>query len=344
MARSSTGLTVVTGGSGYIAGYCIAELLRENWRVRMTLRDPAAAARVLADIATLGVDSSTVGCVGADLNSDDGWAEAMSGADYAIHLASPVPAVDPPSDQSIVAPARDGTLRVLRAARDAGVKRVVVTSSAAAAVYGRKVSGRPFTEADWTDVDNRADTAAHDRAKTIAERDAWNWLESEGGPLEMATILPSYVVGPIFSPNYSVTLDLIRRLLDGSIPALPRFGFTIVDVRDVARLHVLAMTAPQAAGQRFIGAGEYFWLAEIAATLRRGLGDQAKQVATLAVPDFMVRAVANFDPILRSRLFELGRERRLSSQKARTLLGWSTRPGEVTLLDAARSFYEQGVL
>ena len=248
-----SGLVLVTGGSGYIAGYCIAQLLDDGWRVRTTVRNLARAEEVRATIGKIAADAGAIEFAAADLNSDAGWADAVAGVDYVLHVASPFPAIAPKSDDELVRPARDGALRVLNAARDAGVKRVVMTSSVAAIAYGRGGREEPFTEADWTDETNRDDTSAYVRSKTIAERAAWAWREAEGGALELVTVNPALVLGPVLRSDVSTSSELIKKLLDGSVPALPRMGFCLADVRDIARLHLLAMTSPAAAGQRFLG-------------------------------------------------------------------------------------------
>jgi dihydroflavonol-4-reductase len=337
--RSSNkrGLVLVTGGSGYVAGYCIAELLNNGWSVRTTVRSVAKAKAVRASIGHIASNASEIEFVEADLSSDAGWDTAAIGAQYAVHVASPLPVTDPKNDDELVRPARDGTLRVLKAARDAGVKRVVMTSSISAIIYGRGVREKPFTEEDWTDETNHRDTSPYDRAKTIAERAAWAWLSKQGRGLELVTVNPSLVLGPVLGPDYSASIEAIKKLLDGSIPALPRFGFNVVDVRDIARLHVLAMTTPQAAGQRFIGSGDFYWLSDVAKMLRQGLGDKARKVPSIPVPDFAARLAALFDPIVRGRLYELGKKRPVSSEKARRMLGWKPRPVTETVLDTARS-------
>ena len=336
-SKSKCGLVLVTGGSGYIAGYCVAQLLNDGWSVRTTLRSLAKAKAVRASIDNIAPKASEIEFVEADLNSDAGWGRAAVGAQYVLHVASPVPVTDPKDDDELIRPARDGTLRVLTAARDAGVKRVVMTSSISAIIFGRGVREKPFTEADWTDETNRHDTSPYDRAKTIAERAAWAWLAAEGGGLELVTVNPSLVLGPVLGSDFSASIEAIRKLLDGSIPALPRFGFNVVDVRDIARLHVLAMTAPEAAGERFIGSGDFYWMSDVAKMLKRGLGDDAKKVPSIRVPDFVARVVALFDPIVRGRLYELGKRRPVSSEKARRMFDWKSRPVTETVLDTARS-------
>ena len=277
----------------------------------------ARAEDVRATIRKIAANAGTIEFVAADLNSDAGWANAVAGADYVHHVASPVPIVDPKSDDELVRPARDGALRVLKASRDAGVKRVVMTSSIAAIAYGRGERAEPFSEVDWTDETNRTDTSPYDRAKTIAERAAWAWHKAEGGALELVTVPP---------------------------PPPPRFGFSPVDVRDIAQLHLLAMTVPAAAGQRFIGSTDFYWMKDMAKILKEGLGDKARKVPSISIPDFLVRLFAIFDPIVRGQLFNLGKRRLVSSDKARRMLGWTTRPTRETILDTARSLQAQGLV
>jgi dihydroflavonol-4-reductase len=248
-----------------------------------------------------------------------------------------VPLTDPKNDDELVRPARDGTLRVLKAARDAGVKRVVMTSSISAIIYGRGTRQEPFTEQDWTDETNRRDTSPYDRAKTIAERAAWAWLAAESRGLELVAVNPGLVLGPVLGADFSASIEVVKKLLDGSIPALPRFGFNVVDVHDIARLHARAMTTPDAAGERFIGSGNFYWMSDIARTLREGLGDNAKKVPSIPIPDFVTRMAGLFDPIVRGRLYELGKRRPVSSEKARRMLDWTSRPVKEKVLDAARS-------
>jgi dihydroflavonol-4-reductase len=233
---------------------------------------------------------------------------------------------------------------VLKASRDAGVKRVVMTSSVAAIAYGNSAREKPFTEADWTDETNRNDTTAYERAKTIAERAAWAWHKAEGGALELVTVNPALVLGPVLGSDFSASLEAIKKLLDGSVPGLPRFGWDLVDVRDIAQLHLLAMTAPAAAGQRFIGASGFYWMRDIAKILKQGLDEKASKVPSISIPDFLVRLFAIFDPVVRARLIELGKRRLVSSDKARRMLGWTTRPVPETILEAARSLQAQGLV
>lgn len=238
------GVALVTGGSGYIAGYCMAHLLREGWRVRATVRSLTREGEVRKSIGALVDPGDRLSFHAADLTSDAGWAQAVAGCTHVQHVASPLPSTNPKSDDELVIPAREGALRVLRASRDAGVKRVVMTSSVAAIAYGRGGRPTPHTEADWSDETNTKDSSAYERSKTIAERAAWDFMKREGGALELSTVNPGAVLGPVLGADFSASLDIVKLLLQGALPACPRFGFPVVDVRDVADLHYRAMLAP----------------------------------------------------------------------------------------------------
>ena len=232
---------------------------------------------------------------------------------------------------------------MLKAARDAGVKRVVMTASTAAVAYGRGSREAPFTESDWSDATNRADTSAYERSKTLAERAAWEWLEREGGGLELVTICPGAVLGPILGRDFSASIEIVRKMLDGSMPGIPRFGWPIVDVRDLADLHVRAMTAPAASG-RYIAAGPFLWMADIAKALKEGAPWTAKRLPSLVLPDWLVRVAARFDPVVRDRLFELGKKRPVSAARARAELGWTIRPAVETIAATADSLKAEGLV
>ncbi len=333
---SERGVVLVTGGSGYIAAFCIAQLIREGWQVRTTVRSLAREAEVRQALGTLVDLGDKLSFVAADLTSDAGWAEAVAGCRYVQHVASPLPSSDPESDDELVIPARDGALRVLKAARDAGVKRVVMTASVACIAYGRGGRATPHTEADWSDETNLKDTGPYERSKTIAERAAWEWLKRDGGALELTTVNPGAVLGPVFGKDFSASLEIVKLILEGRLPACPRFGFPLVDVRDVADLHYRAMLAPNAAGERFIAANGYFWMKDVAQVLRNGLPDRAKKIPAGELPDFVLRVSAMFDPIIRGRLFELGKRRDASPAKSKAQLGWAPRSGEEAIMATAQ--------
>lgn len=335
MAR---GLVLVTGASGYIAGFAIRQLLAEGWAVRGTVRDLARAEGLRQTLEAPGLE-----LVAADLGDDGGWAQAVAGTDYVLHIASPVPLSAPRHDDELVIPARDGALRVLRAARDAGVKRVVMTSSTAAVCYGMEGERRTFTEADWTDPAH-PDTYAYVRSKVIAERAARDFMASEGGAMEFCTINPGAVLGPVLGRDFSASLEVVRKLLGGELPGCPRLGFPLVDVRDVADIHLRAMTAPGMDGQRFLATGRFLWMQDIAEILKIRLGAQAKKVPTRALPDWLIKLSGLIDPTVRMVLPELGKERHCDATHARTVLGWQARPIEETITECAQSLLAAGLV
>ena len=261
-----------------------------------------------------------------------------------LHVASPLPSSNPRDDDELVRPARDGALRVLAAARDAGVKRFVMTSSTAAVTYGYGSRTKPYTEADWSDPTDRSDSSAYERSKMIAERAAWDWHAREGGALELVTICPGAVIGPVLGSDFSASIDIVKKLIDGSLPGLPRFGWPLVDVRDIADLHLRAMRSPAAAGQRFIGAGPFYWMADIARVLRLRLPEVARKIPKRQLPNWLVKLSSRFDPVIRDRLFELDKERPVSADKAKRELGWSPRGNDQAIVDTAQSLMDQGVV
>lgn len=334
------GKVFVSGGSGYIAGFLIRQLIAEGWTVHTSIRDLAKEAAVRASLA---VDDSKLTFFAANLTSDAGWAEAMAGCSHVAHVASPLPSNAPQSDDELIVPARDGALRALKAAKAAGVKRFVMTSSMAAIAYGHGRSKTVFTEADWTDPTS-PDAYAYVRSKTIAERAARDWVAAEGGDMEFVTVNPALVLGPLQSGDFSTSLEAIRKLLDGSMPGLPNFGFGIVDVRDVADMHVRCLTMPGMAGERFICSGPFLMMADVAAILRDGLGTQGRKVPKRKLPDWVMRLVGRFDPVVRQVLGELGNVRDTDISHARTKLGWSPRSPEESILDTARDMIRLGIV
>jgi nucleoside-diphosphate-sugar epimerase len=326
---------LVTGGTGFIAGWCIVQLLERGYEVRTTVRDAAKEQRVRAAVAGAQTGADRVGFAVADLNSDEGWDAAVAGCQYVLHVASPLGGGTPGDRNSLVAPARDGTLRVLRAAANAGVKRVVMTSAAAAARPPLSTN-RTSDESVWSDpADLQFD--AYRVSKILAERAAWDFMQRAAPATQFTTILPGAVFGPILTAENLGSVQIIQGMLKGKPAALPRLGFWIVDVRDIADLHIRAMTASAAAGQRFIAAGEYMWMEEMAKTLRNELGEAAAKAPTRRLPDFVVRMLLPFAANLRSLAPLLGRRFPLTSEKARKMLGFAPRPAAMTLVDCARS-------
>ena len=335
---------LVTGGSGFLASYIIAQLLADGQRVRTTLRSLTRESDVRVTLKRMGVEpGDRLSFFPADLLNDTGWAEAVAGCDYVQHVASPFPSEAPKHEDDLIIPARDGALRVLRAARDAGVKRVVLTSSFAAIGYGHPQQAAPFDEKTWTDL--RSDVSAYVKSKTVAERAAWDFVAAEGRALELSVINPVGIFGPVLGPDYASSIVLLKRLLDGDFPACPRLYFGVVDVRDVADLHVRAMTAPTAKGERFLAvAGDFLPIIEVARILKRRLGPVARRVPTREIPDVLVRLAAWFQPTVRQMVPELGKVKNASSAKARHILGWTPRTNEEALVATAESLRHFGLL
>lgn len=338
-------LVLVTGGTGFIGAHCIVQLLQAGHTVRTTVRNLARESEVRAMVRQGGVEAGDrLTFAVADLTSDAGWPEAVAGCAYVLHVASPFPPAIPKHEDDLIIPAREGALRVLRAARDAGVKRVVLTSSFAAIGYGQKPRARPFNEEDWTDP-NGDDVRAYVKSKTLAERAVWDFIKAEGGALELSTVLPVGVFGPVLGPDYSTSILLVQRLMDGAMPGCPRLYFGAVDVRDVASMHITCMTHPDAKGERFLAvAGDFLSIQEIARILKRRLGSAAKRVPTMQIPDFMVRMAAKRDEAVAQILPELGKRKNGSNEKARRVLGWQPRSNEECVVATAESLVALGLL
>lgn len=336
---------LVTGGSGFIGSYCILQLLEKGHQVRTTVRNLKREADVRAMLKAGGAEpGERLSVFAADLEKDAGWADAVKGSDYVLHVASPFPASVPKDENELIVPAREGALRVLKAARDAGVKRVVLTSSFAAIGYGAIPKDRPFDERDWTDP-NGPNVLPYAKSKTIAERAAWDFVAREGGSLELSVVNPVGVFGPVLGPDYSTSILLVQRFMDGAVPGCPKLYFGAVDVRDVADLHVRAMTDPAAKGERFLAvAGDFLSMLEIARILKARLGDAAKRVPTREIPNWMVRLAALRDPAVKQILPELGKVKNGSNAKARRVLGWSPRSNEDSIVATAESLLRLGLL
>lgn len=336
-------LVLVTGASGFVGSHVIVQLLSAGHTVRGTVRSLSREADVREMVRAGGIERDDgLSLVEADLSRDEGWADALAGCDFAIHVASPIPVGQPKSPDELILPARDGTLRVLRAARDAGVRRVVLTSSCGAVYYGHPAQDAPFDETCWTNLDGHMSTYV--RSKAIAERAAWDFIAAEGGALELSVINPSGIFGPALGPDYSSSLELIARLLRG-MPGCPMLYFAVVDVRDVAELHVRAMTHPGARGERFIASsGVVLSMLDIARILKSRLGPAAAKVPSRALPDWLVRVAARFDSSMRPLLPLLGQVRQPTSAKAQRLFGWAPRPPDAAVVATAESLIALGVV
>jgi dihydroflavonol-4-reductase len=332
----SGALVLVTGGSGFIGAHCILQLAHAGYRVRTTVRSSRREAGVRAMLTAGGAEpGEALSFATADLTSDAGWAKAAAGCDFVLHVASPFPPNVPKQEDELIVPAREGALRVLRAARDAGVKRVVLTSSFAAIGYGQKLTERPFS----------GDVGAYVKSKTLAERAAWDFIAREGGALELSAVNPVGVFGPVLGPDYSTSIQIVQRLMDGAMPGCPRLSFGIVDVRDVADLHLRAMTNPAAKGERFLAvAGDFMTFQEIARVLKARMGDAARRVPTRILPDWMIRLVSMFDPSVSLIVPELGKFKNATNAKAKRVLGWAPRSNEDSIVATAESLVRLGLL
>jgi dihydroflavonol-4-reductase len=343
-AAVSEDLVLVTGGSGFIGAHCILRLLEAGYRVRTTVRSLDREADVRAMLKVDGAEpGEALEVVAADLVTDAGWPEAVAGCRYVLHVASPFPSVQPRNEFELIVPARQGALRVLQAARDAGVARVVMTSSFAAIGYGHKPTERPFAEEDWTDLS--AKVSPYVKSKTLAESAAWDFVAREGGALELAVVNPVGVLGPVLGPDLSSSIRLVKLSLDGALKRAPRIYFNIVDVRDVADLHLRAMTDPAAKGQRFLAVADGpMSLRDVADVLRAHMGAAAARVPTKELPDWLVKLVAPVSAAARQVAPDVGKVRRASNEKARSLLGWEPRSNEEAIVATAESLVGLGLV
>ena len=340
MAEGDGKTVLVTGGSGFLAGWCIVELLRRGYGVRTTVRNPAREREVHEAVASQVDPAHHLTVHQADLLSDEHWDHIIEGCDYVLHVASPLPVSQPKDPDELIAPAREGTVRVVGTALDAGVERIVLTSSVAAIRGGNE--GRPVDESIWTDLSS-PDLTPYVQSKTIAEQAAWGLASDLDARDRIAAVNPTVIIGPTLSDDTSASLEAVKRLLKG-MPAVPRLGFGFVDVRDVADLEIRAMTSPEAGGERFVANTQWLWLAEVAEVLREKLGPRASKVPTRIAPDLLVKVMAVFDGGIRSFKSSLGKRTEYQTTKAQDLLGWSPRAIDDTIVETAESLIDHGLV
>ncbi|MBD3733871.1 MAG: aldehyde reductase [Sphingopyxis sp.] len=335
-----TGTVLVTGGSGYIAGFLIRQLIENGWAVNTTVRSLKREDEVRG---WLQVDNSKLRFFAADLENDAGWAEAMAGCSHVAHVASPFPLDVPKHADDLVVPAREGALRALRFAKGAGVRRFVLTSSMAAIAYGHGQDRELYNEADWSNLDNPG-VMPYPRSKTVAERAARDWVAAEGGDLEFASVNPAAVFGPLLSDDLSTSIELVKQLLEGKVPMCPDIGFGIIDVRDVADLHYRALTAPDIRNERYVCSGPFLKMIDVANILTANLGDKARKVPTRKMPDWLLKLFALVRPELKQLVAELGNVRGGDSRHAMDTLGWTMHTPEEAVLATAHSLLERGIV
>lgn len=332
-------LVLVTGLSGFVGKHCGVALLNKGYSVRGTVRSLKRADAVRTTLAKHAAIDGRLDFAETDLTSDQGWDAALQGCEYVMHVASPFPIVQPKDRDALVGPAREGTLRVLKAASRAGVARTVITSSTAAIMYGRsKANGAPLTEEDWTDPD-AADVSPYVRSKTLAERAAWDFIKSDRSGMDLVSVNPGFILGPALDDDIGTSIEVIQMMLRGKYPAVPRVSFPTVDVRDVAALQVAALTHPGAANQRFLCTDQSLWLVEVARAIRAALPG-AKKVPTKQLPSFVVRLLGLVDSQLRQIVPELDQERHASHVKAERVLGFRFRPATEAAVASAQSLIE----
>jgi dihydroflavonol-4-reductase len=333
----SNGLVVVTGGSGFIAKHIVLQLLDASYSVRATVRTPARQAELRAAMLAHARDTAglhrRLSFAQLDLNNDDGWEAALAGADALVHTASPFPLVQPKDEKDVIRPAVEGTLRALRAAHKAGVTRVVLTSSGLAVMLAKKVSNAARDESDWSDVnDPRANPYA--KSKTLAERAAWRYVETEAPEMKLTVINPGFVVGAPLDTAFGTSLRVIQRLLEAKDPMLPNFGFPIVDVRDIAAMHVAPLTRPETAGKRYLGGDEFLWFPQMAQILKSAFPERG--IVTRRAPNFVIRILALFDKEIRTIVPNLDDRVDVTADSARRDLGLTFRPAADAIVSAGR--------
>ncbi|MGB0919860.1 MAG: SDR family NAD(P)-dependent oxidoreductase [Alphaproteobacteria bacterium] len=332
----SDDLVLITGITGYIASHCARQALNAGFKVRGTARNAEKAAKVLGEL------NADIDYVSADLMQQDGWADAMQGVRYVLHVASPFPDKPPAHEDDLIVPARTGAEHVLRAAKQAGADRVVLTSSMAAisSGYGKAAHERTFSHKDWSNL--AGEIGAYEKSKTIAEQAAWELARDID--LDLAVINPGLVLGPLVADNAGTSLEAVRRILTGEMPGLPKLGFGMVDVRDVAAAHISAMTAPEAVGNRYPCVADYCWMHEMAAIAKEALGARGTKIPTRRIPNFAVKIAAMFDPTLKLASKGLGVRHLVDTSTTQRDLDWTPMSPQQTLVDTAEDLIARGIV
>lgn len=335
---------LISGVTGFVGMNCVLVYLEKGYAVRGTVRNESRAKELKETLSQHTSQIDNLEFVNANLLEDNGWDIAIQGCEYVLHVASPFPSAEPKNEDELIIPAREGTLRVLRSAAKHGVKRVVLTSSVAAVAYGHTDKQRTFTEADWSNWNGNI--PAYQKSKTLAEKAAWEFIEQlpEDQHLELTVINPGLILGPVLDAVSRTSTELEERLLTAGVPGLARIKFGLVDVRDVAQAHYLAMTIPEAAGNRFICVADSLWIQEIAEILRQRFAQEGYNIPNRVLPSFLVHLVGLFDPTVRNTAHDLDKDYSYDNQKIRQMLGWQPRPIEDTIIEMGESMIKLGMV
>jgi dihydroflavonol-4-reductase len=334
---------LVTGANGFIGLHTVLHFLKAGYTLRATVRTPEQGDKVRQTLAK-HTNTDRLEFANADLLKDDGWDQAAAGCDFALHLASPFPTYAPKDENDLIRPAREGTLRVLRAAQRGGVKRVVLVSSMAAVTAGHESENRTFDERDWTNLDKTK--YAYAKSKTLAEQAAWDFIESAENKtgMELVSVNPSNVFGPVLDNRHHTSTEWFLTLLRRQIPGLTRTQLNLVDVRDVVEMIEKAMITPEAAGKRFLANGASIPLQEFALILDRSFASRGYRVPTRILPDWLVRFFAIFIPKTKPVVDALGWNHSISTEQPRTILSWQPRPYQETIVAMGESLIEHGMV
>ncbi|MBT2622668.1 aldehyde reductase [Chryseobacterium sp. ISL-6] len=335
---------LLTGVSGFLGLHTAIQLLEKGYTVIGTLRNLERAGAIKAIIEKHTSNAQNISFVEADLKSTDVWFQLTENIDFIQHIASPFPRVLPKKEEELIEPAKSGTLNILKAASANGVKRVVITSSLASVMYGKTKNELASTlnENNWTDENNKKDTTPYIRSKTIAEKSAWKFIQKDRSGLELTTVLPGAILGPVLEDDFGTSANIVIKLMDGSTPALPKIGFDIVDVRSVADLLIRAMELPQAKNQRYIASSGYLTFKDIAAILK--LHNPDRKIPSKELPDIFVKLLSNFDTALKPILIDLRIKRKIDTSKAINELQWKPLSLEEAVLSCAKSISELGII
>ena len=335
---------LLTGITGFVGSHTAIQLLEKGYQVTGTLRDPKRADAIKTMIARHTSKTDNLSLAAADLRDRGIWQKLMAGMDYVQHIASPFPKVMPRDENDLIIPACEGNKNILSAAAAHGVKRVVVTSSGAAINYGQPPERRRsvFDETDWTDVNRKDDLAPYYKSKALAEKVAWDFIKNDHSGLELAVVCPGLILGPLLREDFNASSNVIIKMLDGSLPAVPQIGYEIVDVRSIASLLILAMEQPQAANQRYIGSAGFLTFSDMAKILKKAYPKM--KIPSHKLPNFMVRILSLFDPTIKPVLLDLGTERKMDHSKAVNDLGWKPIEPEEAVLSSAASILQLGIV